>query len=100
MRRRVGIYHPAPRTCTTTALRAERGCGDRPSELTHALDSQRRWPGDGAAKAKEHEPRDADGVTASEFSFLALGLVLGLVSGAAHHRVRSCSATRSTRGSG
>src|SRR3954453_13443675 len=45
--------------------------------------SQLRWPRHGAAKAKEHEPRDADGVTASEFSFLALGLVLGLISGAA-----------------
>lgn len=38
---------------------------------------------DGAPKAKEHEPRDAGSVTASEFSFLALGLVLGLVVGAA-----------------
>src|SRR3954466_6241994 len=45
--------------------------------------SQLRWPRHGAPRAKEHEPRDADGVTASEFSFLALGLVLGLVSGAA-----------------
>ena len=33
--------------------------------------------------AYEHEPGDAGSVTASEFSFLALGLVLGLVSGAA-----------------
>src|SRR3954453_5034549 len=45
--------------------------------------SQLRWPRHGAPRAKEHEPRNADGVTASEFSFLALGLVLGLVSGAA-----------------
>jgi hypothetical protein len=33
--------------------------------------------------AKEHEPGDAGTVTASEFSFLALGLVLGVVTGAA-----------------
>jgi hypothetical protein len=39
--------------------------------------------GDGLASAKEHQPRDADDVTASEFSFLALGLVLGVVTGAA-----------------
>ncbi len=32
---------------------------------------------------KEHEPRDAGSVTASEFSFLAFGLILGLVTGAA-----------------
>ena len=31
----------------------------------------------------EREPRDAGSVTASEFSFLALGLILGVLSGAA-----------------
>lgn len=40
-------------------------------------------PSDGAPEAEERELRDARSVTASEFSFLALGLVLGLVSGAA-----------------
>jgi hypothetical protein len=38
---------------------------------------------DGAPDAKEPKPRDAGSVTASEFSFLALGLILGVVSGAA-----------------
>ena len=56
----------------------------RPSaEVDGCSGSQLRWPGDGLANAKELQPRDADGVTASEFSFLALGLVLGLVTGAA-----------------
>lgn len=40
-------------------------------------------PSGGVPKAKEPEPRDAGSVTASEFGFLALGLVLGAVSGAA-----------------
>jgi hypothetical protein len=40
-------------------------------------------PRDDGERATEHEPEDAAGVTASEFSFLALGLVLGLISGAA-----------------
>ena len=40
-------------------------------------------PSDGAPDAKEHDPRDAGSMTASEFSFLALGLIIGAVSGAA-----------------
>ncbi len=35
------------------------------------------------SEPKEHEPRDAGSVTASEFSFLAFGLILGLATGAA-----------------
>jgi len=38
---------------------------------------------DAAQDPEEHEPRGAGSVTASEFSFLALGLILGAVSGAA-----------------
>src|SRR6476619_6697436 len=40
-------------------------------------------PNGWALEAEEHGLRDRDSVTASEFSFLALGLVLGLVTGAA-----------------
>jgi hypothetical protein len=39
--------------------------------------------GDDRAIAKEHEPEGEGTVTASEFSFFALGLLLGVVSGAA-----------------
>ena len=51
------------------------------------MESQLHWPRDGAGHAQGHaqghEPRDAGRVTASEFTFLAFGLVLGVVSGAA-----------------
>ena len=53
------------------------------AEVDGCSDSQLRWPGEVPRAREEHEPRDADSVTASEFSFLALGLVLGLVTGAA-----------------
>ena len=80
MRRRPGIYHPRP---VTVHGRAAARCAARSAQVDARSGSQLRWPGDGAAKPKEREPRDAGSVTASEFSFLALGLVLGVVSGAA-----------------
>src|SRR5215208_1313436 len=75
-RRRPGIYHRTRRTCT---LRASRGVPSVDAAGTRQLPSGE----DEAFVAYEHEPGDAGIVTASEFSFLALGLVLGLVSGAA-----------------
>src|SRR3954471_3003560 len=75
-RRRPGIYHRTRRTCT---LRTRRGVPSVDAAGTRQLPSGE----DEAYVANEHEPGDAGSVTASEFSFLALGLVLGLVSGAA-----------------
>ena len=85
------IYHPPPSAVHGAALgacvadRARSNVDGRAGRrrLTAAPPRSYAAASDGASNAKEHEPRDAGSVTASEFSFLALGLVLGVVSGAA-----------------
>src|SRR4051794_40398980 len=54
-----------------------------PAEVDWAQARSYSAPSDCAPKAEEHGLRDRGSVTAREFSFLALGLILGLVAGAA-----------------
>ena len=62
---------------------SDRPSADRPTQVDATHPRSYAGPSSSAPEAEEHEPRDAGSVTASEFSFLALGLVLGLVTGAA-----------------
>src|ERR1700741_3519578 len=65
-----GIYHPLPGRCRI-AIRVDAVLG-----RSYAAPSE-------SPRAREQHPGDAGSVTVSEFLFLALGLVLGVASGAA-----------------
>lgn len=84
-----GIYHRSPASSTIRAVR--RADGRRTwRQFGRLFGPMLTMPGRAAtlrsvivAPTKEYEPGDTGRVTVSEFTFLALGLVLGLASGVA-----------------
>ena len=87
-----GIYHRTPAPCTTEGTRLARS-----PQVDATGTRSSHWPGDDGVNPKERQPRDAGSVTASEFSFLALGLILGVLSGRPR-RDPPCSTTHAARG--